>query len=54
MDSEVKGRAGLWRDAEVNLVFLPSLVSVDGSQNLHYLQHITQNVTDVFTLISFL
>lgn len=29
----------------MDLVFLPSLVSVDGSQNLDYLQHTTQNVT---------
>lgn len=54
MDSEVEGRARLWRDAEVDLVFLPSLVSVDGSQNLDYLRHTTQNVTDVFSLLSFL
>lgn len=53
-DSEVEGRARLWRDAEVDLVFLPSLVSVDGSQNLDYLQHTTQNATDICTLILFL
>lgn len=38
-DSEVEGRARLWRDAEVDLVVLSSLVSVDGSQNLDYLPH---------------
>lgn len=53
-DSEVEGRAGLWRDAEVDLVVLSSLVSVDGSQNLDYLPHTNQNVTDIFMLTPFL
>lgn len=30
-DGEVEGRAGLWRDAEVNQSVLSSLISVDGS-----------------------
>lgn len=53
-DSEVEGRARLWRDAEVDLVVLSSLVSVDGSQNLDYLPHTNQNVTDIFMLTPFL
>lgn len=53
-DSEVEGRAGLWRDAEVDLVVLSSLVSVDGSQNLDYLPRTNQNVTDIFMLTPFL
>lgn len=37
----------------MDLVLLPSLVPVDGSQNLDYLQHTPQNVTDIFTLTLF-
>lgn len=53
-DSEVEGRTRLWRDAEVDLVVLSSLVSVNGSQNLDYLPHTNQNVTDIFMLTPFL
>lgn len=38
-DGEIECRAGLWRDAEVDRRVLPSLVPVDGSQNLNYLQN---------------
>lgn len=49
-DSEVEGRARLRRDAEVDLVVLSSLVSVDGSQDLDDLPRTNQNVTDIFML----
>lgn len=41
-DSEVEGRARLRRDAEVDLVVLSSLVSVDGSQDLDDLPRTNQ------------
>lgn len=37
----------------MDLVLLASLVPVDGSQNLDYLQHTPQNVTDIVTLTLF-
>lgn len=52
-DSEVEGRSRLWGDAEVDLVVLSSLVSVDGSQDLDDLPRTNQNVTDIFMLTSF-
>lgn len=36
-NSEVEGRAGLWRNAEVDRSVLGSLVLVNSSQNLNYL-----------------
>lgn len=46
-DAEVEGRAGLWGDAEVNRGVLPSMIFVNGPQDLNNLQG-TQLVFNVF------